>query len=198
MRGLPLRATLLTGLILLAPTLSSAQQRPLRPGDRILVRTFLDSSLVDSARVDARGMIVLPLAGEIHIGGLAPERAADSVRSVLTRLTRAGSVDVLPLRRVIVSGEVRRPGYYFVEPSATVREVIALAGGLSDIGRARGTRILRDGTRLDLRDWEVGYEVPLNSGDVIFVPRQSWLARNALAATSAASILLTVVISLGR
>ncbi len=163
-----------------------------------MVRTFLDSSFLDSARVDARGMVVLPLAGEIHVGGLAPDRAADSVRTVMTRLTRAGSIDVLPLRRVIVSGEVRRPGYYFVEPQTTVRDVIALAGGVSDIGRARGARLIRDGARLDLRDWEVGDEVPLNSGDVIFVPRQSWLARNALAATSAASILLTVVISLGR
>jgi polysaccharide biosynthesis/export protein len=84
---------------------------------------------------------------------------------------------------VTLSGAVRRPGEYELGPGGSLREVLELTGGLAPGGAgsdARLTRIGPDGrketTSVDLRAaLAPPADVPLRSGDTIFVPPLSQL-----------------------
>jgi len=79
---------------------------------------------------------------------------------------------------VTLAGAVRRPGDYEVGPDGSLRELLALTGGLTPGGAgsdARLTRIGADGRKetvsIDLRAALAAQsDVPLQSGDTLFVP----------------------------
>jgi len=52
------------------------------------------------------------------------------------------------LRRINMLGAVRNPGLYYVDPTTTVADVLALAGGASPDGYQNRIEVLRDGKRL--------------------------------------------------
>jgi polysaccharide export outer membrane protein len=69
---------------------------------------------------------------------------------------RDGDIINLPqAERFYMDGYVRNPGYYVLEPSMTVRQAIALAGGLQDRGSDRRISVTRTingkSTNVDLR-----------------------------------------------
>jgi len=84
---------------------------------------------------------------------------------------------------ITLAGAVRRPGEYELGPDASLRELLALTGGLAPGGAgsdARLTRIGPDGRKetvsVDLRTaLAPPADVPLQSGDQIFVPPLSVL-----------------------
>lgn len=196
-------AVLLVGSILTFSSIAAAQRgsadvNAMRPGDRVLVRVWIDSSFADTARIDSRGVLVLPAVGPLPMQGLGPGDVADSVRRAYDRMLRRPAVEVIPLRRVVVSGEVKRPGIYFVEPQSTIREAVAVAGGVSDAGLARTLSVSRDSTTIRLRDWDRRPDALIESGDVIWIGRESWLRRNSLTVVSGMSVLLSLIITLAR
>ena len=72
---------------------------------------------------------------------------------------------------VFVYGEVRRPGSYPISQDTTVRQALALAGGLTEFGAAGRIRILRfvDGTEQEIR---VKLNDPVRGGDTVVVPER--------------------------
>src|SRR6185503_10523114 len=116
------------------PQASDPSNAPLKPGDRLLVKIWLDTAFADTVRIDETGAAMLPRLGPMHITDLASRGIADSVRRAYTRVTRTPSLEVTPLRRVTVLGEVKLPATYFMETGTTMREAVALAGGVTDIG----------------------------------------------------------------
>jgi polysaccharide export outer membrane protein len=52
-------------------------------------------------------------------------------------------VIVQRIQQVVITGQVNRPGAYTITPGMTVRQVLALAGDISEKGTTRGLRILR-------------------------------------------------------
>jgi len=52
-------------------------------------------------------------------------------------------------QRFYVTGHVRSPGAYVLEPDLTVLQAISLAGGLTDRGSNKRIRILRDKKEYD-------------------------------------------------
>lgn len=200
--SLPLRLVV-QSLLLLATAQGLAAQRfpamnaPLEPGDRVMVRILADSVAGDTARVDHRGFVTLPIVGRVATGGIAVDALVDSIRNRFATSFR-GAVDVIPLRRVTVSGAVARPGVFYLEPQVSLREAIAVAGGVSEIGSTGPLQLSRGGDRLKVADWQrkMDDETVVRSGDVIWVERQSWLRRNALSAVSAAGVLLSIIVTL--
>lgn len=63
------------------------------------------------------------------------------------------TINVPKALSVFVSGQVKTPGGYAVEPGMTVLQVIALAGGVTDRGSTRNIKILRtvDGKQKDIK-----------------------------------------------
>ena len=178
----------------------ASQQRP-QVGDRLVVRIFGgDQILADTLVVSGTGAVVLPKLGPTIVTGFDFASLPDSLRARYARYIRNPAVDVVVLRRVVVGGEVKRPDIYYVDLSATLPDVIAHAGGATESAKRGEVKIVRNGVASVVRDWESSSSrvAELQSGDQIYVPRQSWLALNILPVASTAAVLVSLFISLRR
>jgi polysaccharide export outer membrane protein len=59
------------------------------------------------------------------------------------RLHDGDTINVPKALSVFVTGEVKSPGAYAVEPGTTVLQVLSLAGGITDRGSSSRVRILK-------------------------------------------------------
>ena len=182
------------------PQASDPPNAPLRPGDRLLVKIWLDTTFADTVRIDETGAAMLPRLGPMRIIDLASGAVADSVRRAYTRVTRTPAIEVTPLRRVVVLGEVNRPATYYMETRTTLREAIALAEGITDIGAVGHITVLRDSARIIVRNWEQRGDpvAVVHSGDVVWVHREPWLKRNVFSVISGLGVLFSVVYTATR
>jgi protein involved in polysaccharide export with SLBB domain len=199
-RFVTLLPRIVAGLCLLFAASSANAQHP-EPGDRLVVRIFGGEQLIaDTILVSPSGTVILPMLGATSVTGFSTAELPDSLRTRYARYLRNPTVDVVVLRRVIVNGEVKRPDIYYVDVSATLPDVVAHAGGLTEAANPNQIWILRDGNRTHVKDWERSRSVvgELQSGDQVFVGRHSWLAQNILPVASTAAVLVSLFISLRR
>jgi polysaccharide export outer membrane protein len=170
-------------------------------GDRVRVKAWREPQYSDDAlSVDASGEIVLPRVGPMRVTGLTIGILQDSVRARYAEYLRDPVVTVTVLRRVGLQGEVRAPGLYYVDPTTTLRDVIAQGGGLTEAANASRVEIVRGGRLVPVaggaRDRASLAE--LRSGDAIVVGRRSWLSRNALAVVSTLGLVVSVGVQVFR
>ncbi len=165
-------------------------------GDRIRVRVWREPTLGDTVTVDERGEVVLPRLGSVRVEGRTITSLQDTLRARFSEYLRNPSVEVTVLRRVSVQGEVRSPNVYYVDATETAREVLAHAGGITEIGDPNNIVISRDGRTIPLGRWRDGgsLSADLRSGDQLIVGRTSWFSRNALAVVSTVGLIVTVAI----
>ncbi|HEU4418784.1 MAG TPA: polysaccharide biosynthesis/export family protein [Planctomycetota bacterium] len=105
----------------------------LEPGSQMEVKFFYTPELDTAQQVRPDGKISLPLIGDIEVAGRTPE----SVRGQLLERYAGKLVDpeinvivrTWPNRRVLVSGQVLKPGVYDMTGSMTVLEAVMFAGG---------------------------------------------------------------------
>ena len=182
------------------PQASDPSNAPLRPGDRLLVKIWLDTAIADTVRIDEAGAAMLPRLGPMRITDLLSSLVADSVRRAYTRVTRTPSIEVTPLRRITVLGEVKRPATYYMETISTVRDAVALAGGVTEIGTLSRISVIRDSSRLVVEKWEQRSDAPVvvRSGDVVWVEREPWLKRNLFSVISGLGVLFSVLYTATR
>ena len=151
--------------------------------------------------VDASGWVLLPVAGMVRVAG----RPFGEVRREVERAYAAefmqAAIRVTPLIRVAVLGEVRTPGLLPVDPTMTFADVLAAAGGLTDLADRKDVRLVRSDGTLVLSDASdiVDVHVPLRSGDRIVVGHRSWLSANlpfvvGAGASVVASILTALIV----
>jgi protein involved in polysaccharide export with SLBB domain len=201
-----MRGALITLAVTLAassvakPQASDPSNAPLKPGDRLLIKIWLDTAFADTVRIDETGAAMLPRLGPMHITDLASRGIADSVRRAYTRVTRTPSIEVTPLRRVTVLGEVKLPATYFMETGTTMREAVALAGGVTDIGALKYLIVLRDSARIAIENWQRRSDetVVVHSGDVVWIDREPWLKRNIFSVISGLGVLFSVIYTATR
>lgn len=170
----------------------------LYPGDVVRVVIWREPDLGGEFTVDARGMLTLPMIGEQPVAGLTVEELrAELVERYRVNL-RNPSIAITPMRRVQILGEVNRPGQYTLDPTTSLAGAIAMAMGANPQGDLNRIRIVRDGevlaARVSAQETLTGVEI--RSGDQIFVGQKSWLARNSVAAITAALMIPTAVTAL--
>ncbi len=143
---------------------------------------------------------MLPLAGDVRVGEVAGDAVQDTIRARLARFMNPTAVEAVLLRRVRVVGEVAKPGVYFVELTFTLRDAIAMAGGVTADGRENRVSLLRMGRLSVLPDWRIGAEGEafVESGDELVVGRIPWYQRNVLAIVTALSVLASIIITLHK
>jgi polysaccharide export outer membrane protein len=94
-------------------------------------------------------------------------------------------VTIIPRFRIAVLGEVRTPGLYTVDPTLSVLDVVALAGGSTPVGNLGKIKVFRGGgeTRVSFEEESLRgrslQEIGIRSGDQVIVPR-SFFTRNDL------------------
>ena len=109
----------------------------LGPGDSVTIQIYGQPESTN-VYVGDDGMLNVPLAGAVPVGGLSPVDAAARVAKAL----KDGGYFVDPHVTIIVTqshsqlvsvvGEVENPGRYPVTPRTTVVDLVALAGGTKD------------------------------------------------------------------
>ncbi|HHO48912.1 MAG TPA: hypothetical protein ENN06_10765 [Desulfobacteraceae bacterium] len=159
----------------------------LGPGDLINVTVFEASELNTESRISSRGVITIPLLGQIHLQGLTAMEAEEQIEQALIKdYMHDANVTLFVKERVsqqiTLVGAVARPGTYETKVTKRLLEVLSMAGGLT---RAAGdtvyvTRHRRDaeGNEVFLVDMEklleegrVEMNMYIRGGDVIFVPQ---------------------------
>lgn len=173
-----------------------AAQVAIAVGDRVRVRVWREPTMSDDLTVDERGEIAVPRLGVVRVAGRTIAAMQDTLRGRFAEYLRNPAVSITVLRRVGVQGEVRAPNVYFVDATTTLREVLAQAGGVTEIGNPNDISIVRDGRTIRLGRLRRGGppSADLRSGDQVIIGRTSWLSRNALAVVSTVGFIVTVAI----
>jgi polysaccharide biosynthesis/export protein len=171
----------------------------LRPGDVVRLNVWREAAFSGEFTVDRHGQVMLPRLGAVPITGVPTEELREQILKGLGRYLRNPSVDVVFLRRITVHGAVSRAGLYAVDPTMTVLDALAMAGGARPDGRLDRIRLVRDGeviatvptTGVRMEDLRI------RSGDQLFVPEQSWFRRNtglvATVVSTAASVMIALL-----
>ena len=164
------------------PAADSAHR--LRPGDVLKIVVWGQSAYSGDYQIDERGVLEYPVLGELEVRDLTVAQLRDRIRQALETIFNSPFVTVRPQFRMAVLGKVERPGLYVVDPTLSVLDVVAMAGGPSSSGNLNGVKLLRGGDQLRLA-LEGGIrgrtlqEIGVRSGDQILVPRK-FLSREDL------------------
>ncbi len=185
----PLLAAL--ALLLLAGRAGAQQQATLRPGDAIKVEIWREGDLSGDYPVALDGTVTLPLLGRLHLTDIPLEMLRDTLTAQYRVHLRNPSINITPIRRVTVLGEVQRPGLYGADPTLALAGLVAQAGGATPNGSLNRIRIVRDGQVLRERvgAGETLTTADVRSGDQIIVDQKSWFSRNT---TFVVSTILTL------
>ncbi len=163
-------------------TTSSSASYRLRPGDVLEITVWGQPDYSGEFKVDETGHIPYPVLGEIDTRDKTMTRIREEIRAGLERIFNDPFVTVNPQFSIAVLGEVRSPGLFDVDPTLTVLDIVAMAGGPAPNGDINKIQLLRGGQTLDLRFVQdrVGVlslqEVGLRSGDQIMVARRGFTA----------------------
>ena len=153
------------------------------PGDQLHIRVFDTPELEETVDVNDAGDIPLVLGGTIHLGGLTRIAAAQAIEKRLIEKNIMYHPQVLVTSAelgvfgVTVLGQVAKPGNYPIQTPRSILDVLALAGGLTELGD-RNITIERRTTRERLsyfasNDSEAAIKasVLVYPGDRVLVPK---------------------------
>jgi polysaccharide export outer membrane protein len=109
------------------------------PGDLLHLQVYDTPEMEQRARVTDGGTIPFSFLGSVSVSGLTPEQAAGQIEQ---RLVAAGvmkhpqvtvRVEAYATQNASVMGQVQKPGVYEIDTGRKVVEVLAMAGGLTDM-----------------------------------------------------------------
>ena len=172
----------------------------LKPGDGIRISFYnITDPVVGDFFIEKDGNIHLPYIGFVN----TTERDFDIVKEEIienyTKLYRNPEINIVPLLKVNVIGEIGSPGVYYLTGIETLSDLIALAGGETSDSDIDNVIILRDGKSLEIDmesflegDENIG-EIGIESGDEVYVPRTWWVkARDASIVVSGVAVLVAI------
>jgi polysaccharide export outer membrane protein len=172
----------------------------LKPGDVVRLKIWREPDLSGDFVVDERGSVVVPKLGRVPVVGLSPDSLKSQLISSYSVYLRNPSIDVVLLRRITILGGVRNPGLYPVDPTMTLADAYALAGGIAPEGKLDEVQLVRGTQRTTYKisgATRIG-DTPLRSGDQLYVPTRPWLSRNTWAVTAAIGTTTTILFALLR
>ncbi|MCJ7546608.1 MAG: polysaccharide export protein [Deltaproteobacteria bacterium] len=155
-------------------------------GDVLTIRLREGVKLTEyDATVMSTGTIVISFI-EIEAAGHTIPEIREQAQKELGKYIRDFSVDLIPKewreKKVIVLGEVEKPGVYNFSAGMTTVQAVALAGGFKNTAVLSDTRIVRGNLdhpeliQVDLHKTAKGKDtrdVLLAQNDVIYVPRST-------------------------
>lgn len=161
----------------------------LGPGDKIRIKYFITRDMDEELTVSPDGSIAPRAIGQIKVDGSTLSGLQDYIRRE-SRKELADQKVVVSLEdavsaRVYVGGMVAHPGAFrLTDMNTSVLQSILLAGGFTDDARTGQVALIRRGPNnepmlriVNVRDViQTGFDmadVPLVSGDIVYVPRSS-------------------------
>jgi polysaccharide biosynthesis/export protein len=162
------------------------------PEDVLDIAVWDSAELTRTVPVRPDGKISLPLLNDVQAAGLTPMQLRETLTKALTDYLPTPAVSVLVREihsvKVSVIGQVKTPGRYELKDRASVLDVLALAGGLTEYA-ARGRIVVLRQEPAGTRQIPFPYDrltaknrsrngspagaqenLCVHSGDVVFVP----------------------------
>lgn len=125
----------------------TAGQYPLDTGDEVKVSAFGLGDFSGTYTLDAKGIIAMPMIGDVVAGGKTVEQLKQAISQQLTakQIVRVPYVDVQVsrYRPFFVIGEVQKPGEYAFRPGMTVLNAVSMAGGYTFRAKTSKVAVVR-------------------------------------------------------
>jgi protein involved in polysaccharide export with SLBB domain len=143
----------------------------LAAGDELVIDVYGFSEVQHKLKVSPEGYVRIPYLGPVYVNGLTMEEATARITKQLATIyggIRSGNTFVqmtlgtIRSIKVLLIGEVDRPGSYTLPSLATVANALYVSGGPNENGSFRDIQVIRNGAPLvhfDLYDF-------LTSGDL--------------------------------
>lgn len=178
--------------------LQTIPEQTIQPGDAIRLRIWREPEMSGEFQVDEGGLVIFPRIGERRVLEDTPASLESILLEEYRRYLRNPTIEITILRRVQVRGAVANPGLYPVDPTITISDLIAVAGGATATGKQDVVEVLRDGQKLTtlLNANTTIAESRIRSGDQIYIPERSWISRNAGVFVGALSVAASLAIAL--
>jgi polysaccharide export outer membrane protein len=158
----------------------------LGPGDIVRITVYDHQDMTTEARISERNAITFPLIGEVKIGGGSSGAAETAIAKQLAQggFVKQAQVNVVisqfHSQQISVLGQVNKPGKYAIETASNVADLLAIAGGVNQIGADNAVLVRQSdsGTvkkEIDLiallQSGDISQNMEVMNDDVIFVPR---------------------------
>ena len=176
----------------------SMEPLAVRPGDVVRIVVWGHQELSGEFPIDENFDLLYPLIGPINVRNLSVAQLRERLNTDLSQLFQRPFIAVTPQFRVAVLGEVMKPGLYSVDPTLTVFDVIALAGGPTRDADQNKLQLIRGGEniRLSLDPVTIARstlrELGMRSGDQVAVPRKALTFQDWSLIIQVASLVLLV------
>jgi len=151
-----------------------------QPGDLIRLKVWREPEMSGDVVIDEAGEATLPRLGPVQVAGWAPDSLRRFLVSSYAKYLKDPAIDVKVLPRVTILGAVRNPGVQNLDPTMSIADALALAGGASADGKQDNIELRRRGARIPVKLNLATRlaDTPVRSGDQLVVPQRSWLSRN--------------------
>jgi polysaccharide export outer membrane protein len=154
------------------------------PGDQLHVQVVDTPELEQHPRVTDAGEVPLAGVGNVKVAGLTPSAAASAIQGRLIAAHYMNhpevvvSVEQYATQNVSILGEVKAPGAYPVGTPRSILDVLALAGGLTNVAD-RNILIQRRGDPAHPVHYNfsndagqaIAEQVMVDPGDIVVVPK---------------------------
>ena len=171
-----------------APALPAGVTAPagyvIGPDDQLGIVYWREKDMSADVVVRPDGMISLPLLNEVKASGLTPEELRAAITQSASKFVEEPTVSVvvkaINSRKVFITGQVAKPGFYPLAAPTTVLQLIATAGGVAEYAdKGKITIVRREGGkdtvfRFNYEDVLKGknlqQNIELKPGDTVAVP----------------------------
>jgi polysaccharide biosynthesis/export protein len=117
------------------------------PEDVLDIAVWDNATITRTVPVRPDGKISLPLLNDVHAAGLTPLQLRETLAQKLVEYIPSPAVSVIVREihsfKVAVIGQVKTPGRYEIKDRATVLDLLAMAGGLTEYAQRGGIVVLR-------------------------------------------------------
>jgi polysaccharide export outer membrane protein len=124
--------------------------RKLSPNDAISMTVYQEDDLATKTIIDKNGMVMLPLLGQVKVGGMTTGQATGRIQQLYNKDYLVNPrvnliVEQFAGRRFAVLGQVQHPGSFDFPQNESVNllEAIAMAGGYTRLGAPSNVDVRR-------------------------------------------------------
>lgn len=156
----------------------------LHPGDTVTVSVWKEEGLSEEITIRPDGKFSFPLAGELIASGRSVNEIKSEVEAKLKvyipEPVVSVSVKAFGGNRIFVVGQVRKPGFFVMNPQLDVLQALAMAEGGTPFAKLDDIIIIRNssgqqqifGFRYSqvTEGRNLSQNIKLESGDVVVVP----------------------------
>lgn len=176
--------SLFLGILLSTAPLSASESLLIGPGDQLHIQVVDTPEMDQHPRVTDAGEVPIQAVGDVKVAGFTPAEAATAVQNQLIAAhymrhpTVVVTIEQFATQTVSVLGEVKAPGAFPIATSRSILDVLALAGGLTNVAD-RNIVVERRGDPTHRVHYmysnnpeaAVDTQVLVNPGDTILVPK---------------------------